>query len=182
MEGFSALCFRLQVANLAGRGRQQAEGGAKDDRETVSVTLSNQSSTNKNPTSEEIKKRRWSKATGDGPTISSQLCLPVSPSPVFTPKNISNVDPFLIAAMTFCVGSIPNHFIARSRKIFINVTDFIVTLYTEMSDYVITFIWSKTLVPNIYQKPIVYFALPMQISWVFSSALPLGLFLGRMGG
>ena len=58
MEGFSALCFRLQVANLAGRGRQQAEGGAKDYRETVSVTLSNQSSTNKNPTSEEIKKRR----------------------------------------------------------------------------------------------------------------------------
>jgi hypothetical protein len=48
MEGFSALCFRLQVANLAGRGGKKGKGEQRgiDDEEvatTASVTLTNNS-------------------------------------------------------------------------------------------------------------------------------------------
>ena len=46
MEGFSALCFRLQVANLAGRGSKKAKTGAEEEEvatSTASVTLTNNS-------------------------------------------------------------------------------------------------------------------------------------------
>ena len=47
MEGFSALCFRLQVANLAGRGSKKGKGDQRNDDEevatTASVTLTNNS-------------------------------------------------------------------------------------------------------------------------------------------
>jgi len=52
MEGFSALCFRLQVANLAGRAKDENgnETGISngvnengDDKTTASATLSNKS-------------------------------------------------------------------------------------------------------------------------------------------
>lgn len=46
MEGFSALCFRLQVANLAGRGSKKGKDARVDDEEvatTASVTLTNNS-------------------------------------------------------------------------------------------------------------------------------------------
>jgi len=46
MEGFSALCFRLQVASLAGRGSKKGHGERVDDEEvatTASVTLTNNS-------------------------------------------------------------------------------------------------------------------------------------------
>jgi hypothetical protein len=50
MEGFSALCFRLQVANLAGRGVKK---GGKEEEEvattTASVTLTNNSTTPYSP-------------------------------------------------------------------------------------------------------------------------------------
>mmetsp|Transcript_8240 Transcript_8240/g.12312 ORF Transcript_8240/g.12312 Transcript_8240/m.12312 type:complete len:559 (-) Transcript_8240:362-2038(-) len=49
MEGFSALCFRLHVANLAGRGKKggEKEGvrGDEDASTTASVTLTNNSNT-----------------------------------------------------------------------------------------------------------------------------------------
>jgi hypothetical protein len=47
MEGFSALCFRLQVANMAGRnqGMVNAEGGGEGDKEADKMTSST------NPTS-----------------------------------------------------------------------------------------------------------------------------------
>jgi hypothetical protein len=51
MEGFSALCFRLQVANLAGRGGKKSKDQRVDDEEvatTASVTLTN-NSTNLSP-------------------------------------------------------------------------------------------------------------------------------------
>lgn len=47
MEGFSALCFRLQVANLAGRGKKaptsKDSNTGEDDGTTASVTLTNNS-------------------------------------------------------------------------------------------------------------------------------------------
>jgi hypothetical protein len=47
MEGFSALCFRLQVANLAGKGNKkgaQKMPDEEDDRATTaSATLTNNS-------------------------------------------------------------------------------------------------------------------------------------------
>jgi len=43
MEGFSALCFRLQVANLAGRGGKKVPGSEEEDRSTASVTNTNKS-------------------------------------------------------------------------------------------------------------------------------------------
>ncbi|KAI2504571.1 hypothetical protein MHU86_9881 [Fragilaria crotonensis] len=46
MEGFSALCFRLQVANLAGRGSKKAGTGPEEEEvatSTASVTLTNSS-------------------------------------------------------------------------------------------------------------------------------------------
>ena len=46
MEGFSALCFRLQVANLAGRGSKKASTGPEEEEvatSTASVTLTNNS-------------------------------------------------------------------------------------------------------------------------------------------
>eukprot|EP00934_Nitzschia_sp_Nitz4_P007699 Nitzschia sp. Nitz4//scaffold7_size249615//427//1548//NITZ4_001131-RA/size249615-processed-gene-0.167-mRNA-1//-1//CDS//3329558304//7689//frame0 len=48
MEGFSALCFRLQVANLAGKGNKKAGQKMPDEEEvatTASVTLTNNSTT-----------------------------------------------------------------------------------------------------------------------------------------
>mmetsp|Transcript_3681 Transcript_3681/g.8527 ORF Transcript_3681/g.8527 Transcript_3681/m.8527 type:complete len:540 (+) Transcript_3681:134-1753(+) len=51
MEGFSALCFRLQVANLASRGKRP--DGTDDDRQTIksdTVSNTNTSMTNVNPT------------------------------------------------------------------------------------------------------------------------------------
>eukprot|EP00565_Helicotheca_tamesis_P000659 CAMPEP_0185731208 /NCGR_PEP_ID=MMETSP1171-20130828/12199_1 /TAXON_ID=374046 /ORGANISM="Helicotheca tamensis, Strain CCMP826" /LENGTH=578 /DNA_ID=CAMNT_0028400421 /DNA_START=58 /DNA_END=1794 /DNA_ORIENTATION=+ len=48
MEGFSALCFRLHVANLAGRGKKEgSKEGTKDEEAstTASVTLTNNSNT-----------------------------------------------------------------------------------------------------------------------------------------
>lgn len=53
MEGFSALCFRLQVANLAGRGKgKEKEDGNKSDAEnsTKSNTLTNNSGGGDSPT------------------------------------------------------------------------------------------------------------------------------------
>ena len=50
MEGFSALCFRLQVANLASRGKRP--DGTDDDRQTIksdTVSNTNTSMTNVNP-------------------------------------------------------------------------------------------------------------------------------------
>lgn len=52
MEGFSALCFRLQVANLASRGKRP--DGTEDDRQTIksdTVSNTNTSMTNVNTTS-----------------------------------------------------------------------------------------------------------------------------------
>ena len=52
MEGFSALCFRLQVANLASRGKHP--DGTEDDRQTMksdTVSNTNTSMTNVNTTS-----------------------------------------------------------------------------------------------------------------------------------
>lgn len=52
MEGFSALCFRLQVANLASRGKKP--DGTEDDRQTIksdTVSNTNTSMTNVNTTS-----------------------------------------------------------------------------------------------------------------------------------
>lgn len=48
MEGFSALCFRLQVATLAGRKKKALEGSVTEDdeRTTASATLTNNSSAN----------------------------------------------------------------------------------------------------------------------------------------
>jgi hypothetical protein len=45
MEGFSALCFRLQVANLAGRGAKKGKKGIEEEEvaTTASVTLTNNS-------------------------------------------------------------------------------------------------------------------------------------------
>ena len=46
MEGFSALCFRLQVANLAGRGGKKTKTGLEEEEvatSTASVTLTNNS-------------------------------------------------------------------------------------------------------------------------------------------
>lgn len=46
MEGFSALCFRLQVANLAGKGNKKGAQKMPEEEEvatTASVTLTNNS-------------------------------------------------------------------------------------------------------------------------------------------
>jgi len=43
MEGFSALCFRLQVANFAARGGKEDEVEREAERDTASVTLTNNS-------------------------------------------------------------------------------------------------------------------------------------------
>ncbi len=43
MEGFSALCFRLQVATMAGRGRGMVNGAGADgegDKDDVKMTAS----------------------------------------------------------------------------------------------------------------------------------------------
>jgi hypothetical protein len=40
MEGFSALCFRLQVANLAGRGAKKGAARPMPEEDGVSVTAS----------------------------------------------------------------------------------------------------------------------------------------------
>ena len=48
MEGFSALCFRLQVANLAGRGAKKGKSPPEEEEvatTTASVTLTNNSAT-----------------------------------------------------------------------------------------------------------------------------------------
>ena len=40
MEGFSALCFRLQVANMAGRGRGMVNAEGEGDKDDVKMTAS----------------------------------------------------------------------------------------------------------------------------------------------
>jgi hypothetical protein len=55
MEGFSALCFRLQVANIAGRGKKKGE---EEEVATASVTLTNNSTLQQSPPTAISSKRR----------------------------------------------------------------------------------------------------------------------------